>query len=276
MFKNKITFLIVSAMTFYNSFSAFAAISSECFIATEGNRTVVQEGACDQRHSSCSTFKIAISLMGFNEKILIDETNPKLPFTDKKGNEALPEWEEDQDPITWIKSGCVWYSRFITEKLGMSKLKDYTAKFEYGNQDLSGDKGKNNGLTHAWLSSSLQISPKEQVNFIQKLLSGKLTPIVSVRAQEFTRKILFRETLSNGWKLYGKTGTGVTIKHDDSCKDKNCNKAALSIGWFVGWIEKGDRKIVFAYYLECEKKDGHPAGKLAMERACERLVTLTK
>ncbi|WP_373369869.1 penicillin-binding transpeptidase domain-containing protein, partial [Klebsiella aerogenes] len=33
-------------------------------------------------------------------------------------------------------------------------------KFEYGNQDVSGDSGKHNGLTQSWLMSSLTISPK--------------------------------------------------------------------------------------------------------------------
>jgi beta-lactamase class D len=31
----------------------------------------------------------------------------------------------------------------------MQKFKDYFVKFNYGNQDISGDKDQNNGLTHA-------------------------------------------------------------------------------------------------------------------------------
>jgi hypothetical protein len=36
------------------------------------------------------------------------------------------------------------------------------------------EKGKNNGLTHCWLSSSLKISPQEQIELVEKLLSGKM------------------------------------------------------------------------------------------------------
>ncbi|ASX27927.1 hypothetical protein BA173_03570 [Rickettsia sp. MEAM1 (Bemisia tabaci)] len=53
--------------------------------------------------------------------------------------------------------------------------------FSYGNQDTSGDKGKNNGLTNAWLSSSLEISPEEQIAFLQKLAADQLP--VSLKAQ---------------------------------------------------------------------------------------------
>ncbi|WP_410525695.1 penicillin-binding transpeptidase domain-containing protein [Rickettsia endosymbiont of Ixodes pacificus] len=35
---------------------------------------------CESRYAPCSTFKIAISLMGYDYGFLIDETHPKLPF----------------------------------------------------------------------------------------------------------------------------------------------------------------------------------------------------
>lgn len=55
----------------------------KCFIATENNKVIKQEGNCKSRYAPCSTFKIAISLMAYNEGFLIDETHPELPF--KKG-----------------------------------------------------------------------------------------------------------------------------------------------------------------------------------------------
>ena len=46
----------------------------------------------------------------------------------------------------WMKNSCVWYSQIITNKeLGLEKFRDYVTKFDYGNRDISGDKGKNNG-----------------------------------------------------------------------------------------------------------------------------------
>ncbi len=53
-----------------------------------------------------------------------------------------------------MKNSCLWYSRLITKELGYKKFHDYVTKFNYGNQDTLGDKGKNNGLTNAWLSRS--------------------------------------------------------------------------------------------------------------------------
>lgn len=123
----------------------------------------------------------------------------------------------------------------------MKRFKEYVDAFHYGNQDVSGDKGQHNGLTHAWLSSSLAISPKEQIQFLQKI-TGEKVP-VSHRAFIMTKNILYLQELAGGWKLYGKTGNGLQLSHDKS------QKLPLQHGWFVGWIEKDGRTIIFAKHI---------------------------
>ena len=56
---------------------------SDCFIAQEKNKILYREGICSTRYSPCSTFKIPISLMGYDSDILKDETHPEIPY--KKG-----------------------------------------------------------------------------------------------------------------------------------------------------------------------------------------------
>lgn len=237
--------------------------ADHCFIATEDHHVLQEEGHCQVRHAPCSTFKIAISVMGYNEGILVDETHPVWPF--KPGYpDWLEVWKQPQNPTTWIKNSCVWYSQVITQKLGMTKFQTYVAKLNYGNQDLSGDPGKNNGLTNAWLSSSLQISPEEQVVFLEKLLHDQLP--VSPEAQAMTRKILFVEDLPEGWKLYGKTGTGNLVS-SLGMRDPN-----HPIGWFVGWISKGSRSVVFAEYLEKDAPQEVPVSFEARAIAREKLL----
>ncbi len=169
-----------------------------------------------------------------------------------------------------MKNSCVWYSHFVTAKLGMAKFQEYVKKFEYGNQDVSGDKGKDNGLTSSWISSSLKISPLEQVAFIEKILQSK-SP-VKKEALQFTRNLLYLEVLPEGWKLYGKTGVG-DLLHKDGSHDRTRQR-----GWFVGWIERGDRKVVFANYLEEETPKNvnnlarYAASKHAKEAAKEKLL----
>jgi beta-lactamase class D len=251
----------------YFSLSLQAFEGKKCFAIKENNQVLAQDGDCEKRHSPCSTFKIAISLMGYNEEILIDDVTPELPFQEGY-TDFLEIWKQPQNPISWMKNSCVWYSQVITAKIGLEKFKDYVAKFAYGNQDISGDKNKDNGITNSWLSSSLQISVFEQIAFLEKLLDGTLP--VSQKAQELTRKILFVEELANGWKLYGKTGSGCLLNADGS---KNPDR---KIGWFVGWIENRNRKIVFAHYIEDDTPVDSFGGPRSKEMAKEKLFQLIK
>jgi len=229
---------------------------ANCFLAKENNKIINQEGGCATRQSPCSSFKIALSLMGYDAGILTDETQPEWPF--QKGYvDYIEKWKQPHNPELWIKNSCVWYSQVLTQKLGMDKFKDYVTKFDYGNQDVSGDKGKNNGLTNSWLSSSLKISPEEQTIFMQKIINNELP--ISPKALQMTKSIIFVEDLPNGWKLYGKTGS-----------------ASIKMGWFVGWVQKDNRNIIFASYIEDNDKKDIYGGARAKELAKEKLLQLIK
>ena len=148
----------------------------------------------------------------------------------------------------------------------MEKFQNYVNKFNYGNMDLSGDKGKNNGLTNSWLSSSLEISSLEQVAFLEKLLNDELP--VNKNAHSMTKNILFVEDLNHGWKLYGKTGSGVLLNHDRT------EKTGIQHGWFIGWIERGGRKIIFSNHITDDKKEDTFASMRAKFDAKEKLIII--
>lgn len=254
--------LLVCSIILYTE-QAYA--NQQCFIAKEKNQIINEEGDCDKRYAPMSTFKIALSLIGFDSGILVDEMHPMWPF--KKGYvDWRDAWKQNQTPQSWMKESCVWYSQVLTEHLGIEKFQGYVTKLAYGNQDLSGDKGKNNGLTNAWLSSSLQISSIEQVAFLQKMLAGKLP--LAPHAIAMTKNILFVEDLKNGWKFYGKTGMGSLLNAHGT---KNSD---LYHGWFIGWIEKGDRRIIFSNHIEDDKKEEIGASLRAKADAKERLTKI--
>ncbi|MCE2992934.1 MAG: penicillin-binding transpeptidase domain-containing protein [Alphaproteobacteria bacterium] len=252
--------LISAAVLLSLPYSALAT----CFTARENNKIVLQEGECQARHSPMSTFKLPLLIIGLDAGILKSADEPAWEYKD----EYKATWpykrqvcEGIQTPQSWIKNSCVWYSQQITLKLGAKQFKAYADKFNYGNRDVSGDKGKNNGVTHAWLLTSLRISPLEQTMFLQNFIDEKLN--VSIQSQRVAKDILALGEIEDGWKLYGKTGSG-----DDMDKQ----------GWFVGWVEKDNRKLAFAQYVDDQLDlDAAPSGGLrAKKRAIERLNALMK
>lgn len=245
--------------------SAPVLADTKCFLVKENNKIIEQDGDCQTRYAPQSTFKIALSLMGYDTEILKDEMQPEWPF--KEGYDLfINVCKGPHNPRTWIRDSCVWYSQVLTQKLGMQKFKKYIVKFNYGNQDVSGDKGKNNGLTNAWLSSSLEISPEEQAVFLQKLVDHQLP--VSKKSYEMTKKILFREELPGGWKLYGKTGNGQQLSPDKT------KKLDLQHGWFVGWIEKNGRIIIFVSHITDDKNQDTFASFRTRDEAKNKLWKL--
>lgn len=229
---------LVLCFLFLLSHPVFAA--ELCFIAKENNHILKSEGNCSTPYPPESTFKIALSLIGFDAGILKSENKPSwsLPTgTDPYINIC----KGDHDPRTWMRDSCLWYSRILTTKLGMKRFQDYVTKFSYGNMNLS------SGLTNAWISSSLQISPEAQIVFLKKIIDRTLP--VSQASYDKTKKIMFIQEMPGGWKLYGKTGNGKQI-------DKNGHKTEFQHGWFVGYIEKNNRQIVFASHIaDGEKQD---------------------
>lgn len=183
----------------------------------------------DERITPACSFNIVLSLMGYDAGVLKDEKTPTWDFQQGYADD-YESWKAPQTPQSWMKHSAVWYSKAIALQLGLEKIQYYLASFEYGNQDMSG------GLTTAWLSSSLKISPKGQVEFIQNMIHGKLP--VSTEAIEMTKVLLFKEELPEGWKLYGKTGKGVIREQDGQ---------NLEVVWFVGWVEKDHTFFPFAY-----------------------------
>jgi beta-lactamase class D len=211
-----------------------------------------QDGQCEQRLTPASTFKIPLSLMGYDAGYLTDEHHPALPYRESYAA-SDPSWKTTVDPSGWITQSVVWYSQQLTLWLGKERLQGYVTRFNYGNQDLSGNPGMNDGLTQAWLDSSLQISPLEQIAFLEKTVNRQLG--VSTRAYEMTARITEVGKLPHGWDVHGKGGTGFRLKPDHGGADFE-----HQIGWFVGWATKGTRNVVFAYAIADEGRESTRAG----------------
>ena len=197
---------------------------------------------CRQRIAPDSTFKIALSLMAFNQGII----NQNTVFKWNGKNEENTDWNQDQTPQRWLKYSILWVSQQITPQLGYARIRHYLAAFDYGNQDFSGDSGKRNGLTYAWLGSSLKISAIEQLNFLKSMLSNEL-PLTD-EAVANTKQNLYLGKLDNGADYYGKTGSG---RHGRN--ERQTNPSKLRDGWFVGFIENGAEHYIFVSNLTDKK-----------------------
>lgn len=216
-----------------------------------------EDGDCRTRVTPASTFKIPLAIMGFEDDILKGVHEPLLQIKAGEPDWGGKAWKEPTDPQRWMKYSVVWYSQRITAAMGYRRFAAQVKAFDYGNADVSGDRGQGNALKRSWISSSLKISPVEQAGFLRRLLAGDLP--VSREAVEQTIAIVETNDAA-GWIVHGKTGSAFPRRKDGSFD------RTRGWGWYVGWVTKGDRTYTFARLDQDERREEITGGLRAREK----------
>ena len=236
-------------------------VEVDCFIIKHNQDTIYSEGnSCDLLYSPASTFKIVISLMGYEENILLDEEQPILSSTNKVYYDF---WKGEKTPKLWIENSVLWYSQYITEKIGKDKFVYYINLLDYGNKDVSGS----DVLTRSWISSTLKISSRQQLLFIEKLANYQLP--FSYYSQDTTKKIIFSKSIDN-YNLYSKTGMSTLL-------DANNKRTNYNMGYYIGFLENNNDskdKYYFVIHVSEIEKINKFASLVAKDIALEKIKDL--
>ncbi len=240
--------------------AAPAQARERCTVVADAadGKILYQQGsadACAARYTPASTFKLAIALMGSDAGILQGPHAPVWNYQPDYPDWGGDAWRQPTDPARWIKYSVVWYSQQVAARLGQQRFQQYASAFQYGNEDVSGEPGKHNGTQGAWIISSLRISPLEQLAFLRKVVNRQLP--VKAAAYDLA-DTLFEAGTADGWRLYGKTGTG-------SPGNAGVYTPANAYGWFVGWARKDGRQLVFARLIQDEQPTRPNAGLRARD-----------
>ncbi|NHZ41141.1 class D beta-lactamase [Massilia aquatica] len=226
-------------------------LSCTAMIDAASGQRLVHEGQCDERVTPASTFNIVVSLMGYDSGFLRDEHAPRLPF--KAGYADWNDsWRASTDPSSWMRNSTVWYAQQVTAHLGTAQFQRYINRFDYGNRDVLSGAGDDNALTLPWISSTLVISPVEQLAFLRKVVKRELG--LAPAAYDMTARITRLDNLVNGWEIHGKTGTSAPVTGGGP------EDAKHEYGWFVGWASKGGRTVLFARLVLDPRQEGNAAG----------------
>lgn len=199
-----------------------------------------------RRFTPASTFKIPNSLIGLSTGAVSD-TDAVFYKHDGKPK-YLKSWEKDMNLREAIKVSCVPAYQTLARRIGLAEMRRMVRAFAYGNAE-TGER-----VDQFWLEGPLAISAVEQTLFLARLAQGQLP--CPPDAQTATRDICRLES-GDGWTLYGKTGLAT--------------QKPVSIGWFVGWVERGDRTYTFALNMDITDNSALP---LRIELAKTALRTL--
>ena len=264
-FLRALTLVLMLAILLPASVAGSAPKVIECTVILdqETGAAIVRVGTCDKRFTPMSTFKVPLALMGCDAGLLKDRHTPLWNYDPKF--DAPKRARKAVDPAIWEAESILWYSQELTRKLGSKAFDDYVRALDYGNADTAGGPGKGNGLTHSWLSSSLQISADEQAAFMRRIVARDLP--LSRAAIDMSISVI-PSFEADGWKVQGKTGSG-SLRQKSGKLDR-----ARPVGWFVGWAEKDGRKIAFARLRVGVAKPSEPPGLALRAIFLEELPSL--
>ena len=193
----------------------------------------------DSAFIPASTFKIFNSLVALETGVIKDENEIiKWDSVDRKNEQ----WNKDNNLRSAFKYSVVWFYQVLAKRIGQEIMQKYIDKVGYGNQNING------GIDLFWLQGDLRITPKQQVDFLVRLYKNDL-PFAS-RTMEIVKDIMiFEET--DDYILRAKTGWGIRL--------------AGQVGWFVGYVVKGDDVFFFANNIDI-KEDEDANGRIAITK----------
>lgn len=192
---------------------------------------VLNEELAKKRLAPCSTFKIPHTVFALEAGVAENERYHQKynPATHPSKSWWPDTWAKDHTLESAIRNSVVWFYQNISKQIGAEKMAGLLRKANYGNADISG------GQETFWLSSSLKISPLEQVNFLEQLFENRLP--FQARSVEIVKKITIEED-GEGYTLHGKTGT--------------CRLSEGGYGaWWIGAVRsRAGATHYFALYIE--------------------------
>jgi beta-lactamase class D len=197
-------------------------------------RFAYRSDALDERHAPWSTFKIPNLLIVLETSAARSLQEERVWDEQRRPAESYwsDDWKQNQTLETAFKRSAAWYFQDLAQEVRGERYREVLGRFAYGNADAP------DGNDSFWLGGPLAISPREQVAFLVRLVSGQLdlqqTSIDALRSVSLLNE-------SDGYALYGKTGSGPVISGDFEGRFH---------GWLVGWVEKPDAtSVAFALYV---------------------------
>lgn len=171
-----------------------------------------------------STFKVANSLIALETGVIAD-ADEIVPYGGKP--QPIKAWEADMSIRDAIRVSNVPVYQELARRVGLAGYRTWLDRLGYGNAD-PGDQ-----VDGFWLRGPLAISAVEQTRFLARLARRDLP--ASDRSQELVRDILRIES-GDGYALYAKTGWSIA--------------STPQLGWWVGWVERGDALHTFALNID--------------------------
>lgn len=219
------------------------------------NQNVTYEHNRDRNRQAflpASTFKILNSLIALETGVIPND----LAILTWDGVERMvPAWNRDQNMRTAFNLSAVWFYQVLARRVGHDRMQQWVSEAGYGNQTI----GSPEAIDSFWLEGDLRITPQQQIEFLQRLHRNELP--FSEATIATVKDIMIAERTPD-YTLRTKTGWAGLGEPDQP-----------QIGWYVGYLERGDNVYLFATNVDIRRDADAPA-RLELTRRCFETLNL--
>ena len=186
-----------------------------------------------------STFKILSSLIALETGAIPNEISV---LTWDGVERSVPAWNRDLNMREAFKISAVWFYQVLVRRVGYEQMQQWLTQIGYGNQAI----GSEADVDKFWLGGELQITPQEQIQFLQRFYSNDLP--FSQRTIAIVKDIMIVEQTPD-YTIRAKTGL------------------ASRVGWYVGYLERNDNVYFFATNIEI-RNEADWRNRIELTRRC--------
>ncbi|MEL7068262.1 MAG: class D beta-lactamase [Cyanobacteria bacterium J06581_3] len=210
-----------------------------------------------QRNASpflpASTFKIINSLIALETGAIASDLSV---LTWDGVVRSVPAWNRDYNMRTAFQGSAVWFYQVLARRIGHEQMQQYVTESGYGNRSIGGIED----IDTFWLSGDIQITPEEQIQFLQRLYRSELP--FSEDTIATVKDIMIVEQTPN-YTIRAKTGWAVAEGPEQA-----------GVGWYVGYVEQNENVYFFAANIDIRDESDLTARLEVTRRSLETLQLL--
>ena len=196
-------------------------------------------------YAPASTFKMLNALIGLEH----GKATTSEVFKWDGQKRSFPAWEKDMTLAQAMQASAVPVYQELARRIGLELMQKEVRRIQYGNQNIG------HVVDHFWLVGPLQITPVQEVLFVEQLANKQLA--FKPEVQQAVQEMLLIEQQPN-YKLFAKSGWGMDLEPQ--------------VGWWTGWIAYPNGEKVY-FSLNMQMKTGI-SGSVRLQLVKQNLLAL--
>jgi beta-lactamase class D len=189
---------------------------------SDGHEWVHDAGRVERRFLPASTFKIVNAAIALETGAV---SGPDEVFPWDGVEREFAGWNADHSLASGMPASVVPVYQEVARRIGEPRMSEWLERLGYGNADTGG------GIDRFWLDGALAVSAREQVDFLERWIRRDL-PLSPATLDQVDAMLV--QASDPGVVLRAKTGWAFEAE----------------LGWWVGWVERGDERWIFALNMD--------------------------